>query len=96
MQIRAAVLEQFGAPLEVQEVELAEPRAGEALVRLEACGDGANGVGPMHRRRRRRQGRDDPFISHELTLGEVNRGFELMEAQDGIRSVIHFGDRATS
>src|SRR6187431_957923 len=38
MQIRAAVLEEFGAPLEVQEVELDEPRAGEALVRLEACG----------------------------------------------------------
>ncbi len=25
-----------------------------------------------------------------LTLDEVNRGFELMEAQDGIRSVIRF------
>jgi S-(hydroxymethyl)glutathione dehydrogenase/alcohol dehydrogenase len=33
----------------------------------------------------------DPFISHKLTLDEVNRGFELMEAQDGIRSVIDFG-----
>jgi S-(hydroxymethyl)glutathione dehydrogenase/alcohol dehydrogenase len=32
----------------------------------------------------------DPFLSHELTLDEVNRGFELMEAQDGIRSVIRF------
>jgi S-(hydroxymethyl)glutathione dehydrogenase/alcohol dehydrogenase len=31
-----------------------------------------------------------PLISHRLTLGEVNRGFELMEAQDGIRSVIVF------
>jgi S-(hydroxymethyl)glutathione dehydrogenase / alcohol dehydrogenase len=31
-----------------------------------------------------------PFLSHELTLDEVNRGFELMEAQDGIRSVIRF------
>ena len=33
----------------------------------------------------------DPFISHRLTLDEVNRGFELMEAQDGIRSVIERG-----
>ena len=33
----------------------------------------------------------DPLISHRLTLAEVNRGFELMEAQDGIRSVITFG-----
>jgi S-(hydroxymethyl)glutathione dehydrogenase/alcohol dehydrogenase len=38
MKMRAAVLEQFGEPLSVQEVELAEPRAGEALVRLAACG----------------------------------------------------------
>jgi len=33
----------------------------------------------------------DAFLSHELTLDQVNRGFDLMEAQDGIRSVIHFG-----
>jgi S-(hydroxymethyl)glutathione dehydrogenase/alcohol dehydrogenase len=32
----------------------------------------------------------DPFISHHITLDDVNRGFELMEAQDGIRSVIRF------
>jgi S-(hydroxymethyl)glutathione dehydrogenase/alcohol dehydrogenase len=38
VKIRAAVLEEFGRPLAVQEVELAEPRAGEALVRLVACG----------------------------------------------------------
>src|SRR5215216_3336304 len=38
MRIRAAVLEEFGAPLQVQEVDLAEPKAGEVLVRLEACG----------------------------------------------------------
>ena len=38
MKIRAAVLEEFGAPLNVTEVDLAEPAAGEVLVRLEACG----------------------------------------------------------
>jgi S-(hydroxymethyl)glutathione dehydrogenase/alcohol dehydrogenase len=32
----------------------------------------------------------DPFVSHHLKLADVNRGFELMEAQDGIRSVLHF------
>jgi len=32
----------------------------------------------------------DAFLSHRITLDEVNRGFELMEAQDGIRSVIGF------
>ncbi|MDO8208914.1 alcohol dehydrogenase catalytic domain-containing protein [Conexibacter sp. CPCC 206217] len=29
-----------------------------------------------------------PFISHRVRLDEVNRAFELMEAQDGIRTVI--------
>src|SRR5207253_10941649 len=38
MKIRAGVLEQFGAPVEVQELELAAPRAGDVLVRLVACG----------------------------------------------------------
>jgi S-(hydroxymethyl)glutathione dehydrogenase/alcohol dehydrogenase len=38
MRMRAAVLEEFGQPLAVQEVELTEPREGEALVRLAACG----------------------------------------------------------
>jgi len=38
VKIRAAVLEEFGAPLVVQEVDLAEPRDGEVLVRLAACG----------------------------------------------------------
>src|SRR5208282_4277272 len=32
----------------------------------------------------------DPFISHRIALEDVNRGFELMEAKDGIRSVIEF------
>jgi S-(hydroxymethyl)glutathione dehydrogenase/alcohol dehydrogenase len=32
----------------------------------------------------------DAFLSHRITLDEVNHGFELMEAQDGIRSVIAF------
>ncbi|MEA2374067.1 MAG: S-(hydroxymethyl)glutathione dehydrogenase / alcohol dehydrogenase, partial [Thermoleophilaceae bacterium] len=38
MKMRAAVLEEFGQPLVVQELDLAEPREGEVLVRLVACG----------------------------------------------------------
>ncbi len=38
MKMRAAVLEEFGQPLVVQEVDLAGPREGEALVKLAACG----------------------------------------------------------
>jgi S-(hydroxymethyl)glutathione dehydrogenase / alcohol dehydrogenase len=33
----------------------------------------------------------EPFISHRIRLDDVNHGFELMERQDGIRSVISFG-----
>ena len=33
----------------------------------------------------------DAFLSHRITLDEVNKGFDLMHAQDGIRSVIDFG-----
>src|SRR6201999_2744148 len=36
--MRAAVLEEFGKPLQVTEVDLAEPRGREVLVRLTACG----------------------------------------------------------
>ena len=32
----------------------------------------------------------DGFISHRITLDEVNKGFELMHDQDGVRSVITF------
>jgi S-(hydroxymethyl)glutathione dehydrogenase / alcohol dehydrogenase len=32
----------------------------------------------------------DPFISHRMSLDEVNRAFELMAAQDGIRSVLMY------
>jgi S-(hydroxymethyl)glutathione dehydrogenase/alcohol dehydrogenase len=33
----------------------------------------------------------DPFISHRMPLDQVNEAFELMERQDGIRSVLQFG-----
>ena len=32
----------------------------------------------------------DGFVSHRIRLDQVNEGFELMEKQDGIRSVIRF------
>src|SRR5262249_2466641 len=38
MKMRAAVLEEFGEPLVVQELDLIDPKEGEALVRLVACG----------------------------------------------------------
>ena len=38
MKIRAAVLEEFGQPLQVQELALEGPKTGEVLVKVEACG----------------------------------------------------------
>jgi S-(hydroxymethyl)glutathione dehydrogenase / alcohol dehydrogenase len=38
----------------------------------------------------------EPFLSHSITRDDVNRGFELMHHQDGIRSVIVFSDRLTA
>jgi len=38
LRIRAAVLEEFGRPLVVRDVDLEDPKAGEVLVRLEATG----------------------------------------------------------
>src|SRR4029453_12146900 len=38
MKIKAAVLEEFGQPLDIQELDLDEPKSGEVLVRLTACG----------------------------------------------------------
>ncbi len=38
MQMRAAVLEEFGKPLVVQDLDIADPKAGEVLVKLKACG----------------------------------------------------------
>jgi S-(hydroxymethyl)glutathione dehydrogenase / alcohol dehydrogenase len=32
----------------------------------------------------------DPFISHRLALDDINLGFDLMKAHDGVRSVIEF------
>ncbi len=31
-----------------------------------------------------------PFVSHRMPLGDVNHAFELMERQDGIRTVLTF------
>src|SRR5581483_9100471 len=38
VKIRAAVLEEFGQPLNITELDLDEPKDAEVLVRLEACG----------------------------------------------------------
>ena len=32
----------------------------------------------------------DPFVSHRMPLDEVNHAFELMEREDGIRTVLTF------
>jgi S-(hydroxymethyl)glutathione dehydrogenase/alcohol dehydrogenase len=86
MRMRAAVLEEFAAPLRVTEVDLAEPRLGEVLVRLEACGVchtdmyTASGVDPS--------GYAPTVLGHE-GAGIVER------VGDGVRSVAP-GDRVVT
>ncbi len=78
MKIRAAVLEEFGKPLNVTELDLAEPRAGEVLVRLAACGVchtdmyTASGV--------------DPSGYAPTVLGHEGAGF-VEKVGDGVSSV---------
>ena len=38
MKIRAAVLEEFGKPLVVQDLDIGSPKSGEVLVKLSSCG----------------------------------------------------------
>jgi S-(hydroxymethyl)glutathione dehydrogenase/alcohol dehydrogenase len=84
MRIRAAVLEQFGAPLEVQDVELAPPKAGEVLVRLHACGVchtdmySASGVDPS--------GYSPCVLGHEGAgvVEEVGEGVESLARGDHV------------
>ena len=38
MKIRAALLEEFGAPLEVQELDLAEPQAEQKVLAVPSSG----------------------------------------------------------
>jgi len=84
MQVRAAVLEEFGQPLAVKAVELAEPQAGEALVRLEACGVchtdlyAASGADPT--------GYTDCVLGHEGAgvVERVGPGVSLVEPGDHV------------
>jgi S-(hydroxymethyl)glutathione dehydrogenase/alcohol dehydrogenase len=78
VKIRAAVLEEFGKPLVISELDLAEPRAGEVLVRLAACGVchtdmySASGV--------------DPSGYAPTVLGHEGAGF-VEQVGDGVTSV---------
>jgi S-(hydroxymethyl)glutathione dehydrogenase/alcohol dehydrogenase len=78
VKIRAAVLEEFGKPLVISELDLAEPKAGEVLVRLAACGVchtdmySASGV--------------DPSGYAPTVLGHEGAGF-VEQVGDGVTSV---------
>src|ERR1700744_5468080 len=78
MKMRAAVLEEFGKPLHLTELDLAEPKAGEVLVRLAACGVchtdmyTASGV--------------DPSGYAPTVLGHEGAGF-VEKVGDGVTSV---------
>ena len=83
MKIRAAVLEEFGKPLVVQDVDLAAPKRGEVLVRV-----AASSVTPIDCRRREgygaalfaRRGASPPLVlwgqDRLPVLAAALRGFE--------------------
>jgi S-(hydroxymethyl)glutathione dehydrogenase/alcohol dehydrogenase len=84
MKMRAAVLEEFGEPLVVQELELTDPKEGEVLVRLEACGVchtdlyTASGVDPS--------GYSPTVLGHEGAgvVESVGPGVSLVEPGDHV------------
>jgi S-(hydroxymethyl)glutathione dehydrogenase / alcohol dehydrogenase len=78
MKIQAAVLEEFGAPLAVQQLDLAEPKAGEVLVRLVACG-------VCHTDLYTASGAD-PSGYHPTVLGHEGAGV-VEQVGDGVRDV---------
>jgi S-(hydroxymethyl)glutathione dehydrogenase / alcohol dehydrogenase len=82
---RAAVCHRFGEPLEVEEVELAEPGEGEVRVRLEACAicqsDVAYAAGAWG-------GRVPVVLGHEACGLVAEAGPEVSALQPGQRVVV--------
>ena len=90
MKMRAAVLEEFGKPLEVQELELADPRPGEVLVRPQACGVA---IPTSIRRRGRTSGYSPTVLGHE-GAGVVEKvGSDVSELAEGDHVVTLFSAR---
>ncbi|MEO8092223.1 MAG: alcohol dehydrogenase catalytic domain-containing protein, partial [bacterium] len=84
MKVKAAVLERFGEPLVIEELDLAEPGEGEVLVRLVACGVchtdlyTASGADPS--------GYAPTVLGHEGAgvVEAVGEGASLLEAGDHV------------
>ncbi len=84
MKMRAAVLDEFGQPLVVQEVDLAPPKAGEVLVKIHACGVchtdmySASGVDPS--------GYAPCVLGHEGagTVEEIGEGVTSVQVGDHV------------
>ena len=102
MKTTAAVAWQAGAPLTIEEVDLAGPRDGEVLVEVKATGichtdyytlSGADPEG-LFPAILGHQGDGklniDDLITHTLRLDQINEGFELMKRGESIRSVVMF------
>lgn len=123
MRTRAAVAVQAGKPLEIMDVNLGGPRAGEVLIEIRATGichtdqltlsgaeistrpfqlvTGRSWRGTAFGGARGRtdvpkivdwymQGKIeiDPMITHTLSLDDINKGFDLMNSGESIRSVV--------
>jgi S-(hydroxymethyl)glutathione dehydrogenase/alcohol dehydrogenase len=91
MRTRAAVAFEAGKPLEIVEVNLEDPKAGEVLVEIKAtgiCDTDAftrSGAGP--------EGLFPAILGHEgagVVLKDINKGFYLMHKGKSIRAVVEF------
>ena len=103
MKTRAAVAFEAKWPLEIVELDLDGPKAGEVLVEIEAPGicaadaytlDGLDSEG-LFPGVLSHEGAGivreiDPMITHVMPLDEINKAFELMHAGESIRSVVVF------
>jgi D-arabinose 1-dehydrogenase-like Zn-dependent alcohol dehydrogenase len=81
--MRAAVLEEFGGDVTIREVPVPEPKAGEVLVAVEACGVGLT----LERARSGALGGSTPrIVGHEMggTVAEVGPGVDAWEPGDRV------------
>ena len=81
MKTRAPEAFEAKKPLEIVELDLEGPKAGEVLVEIMATGICHTGAHKIE---------IDPMITQVLSLEEINTGFDLMHAGESVRSVVAF------
>ena len=84
MKTRAAVAVEAGKPIEVMEVDLDGPRAGEVLVEIMATGICHTDLPKVVDWCMEGKIDIDPMNPHTLALEDLNKGFDLMHADESV------------